>query len=198
MKLHIPPEAGDLKHLLFQSATSVGPGGMDRRAENTVPASRRGIASGVSTTLVNAGQAFSVGPAFPNMTDHPIESTPDHVFSGSSPSVKFSFNCSITSNTLHLLLLHCLPLIACHRSQGAETGYIAHRCGSSKWISQTQPPQSNCMPEPFRSAALLVCPENHSSVYSIPSNSFDIRLAAKVAASTAFIIAVLTEPFSSS
>ena len=79
---------------------------------NSVPAQRRGIASGVSTTLVNVGQTFSLGLAFLIMTKTTPLSMLEQIFVGSSPSGSFSFSDFITSIHLVFYLSTAFLLVA--------------------------------------------------------------------------------------
>lgn len=58
---------------------------------NSVPPRRRGIASGVSTTLTNVGMTFSLGLAFLIMTRTTPLSMLEQIFVGAAPSGSFSF-----------------------------------------------------------------------------------------------------------
>ena len=79
---------------------------------NSVPAQRRGIASGVSTTLVNVGQTLSLGLAFLIMTKTTPLSMLEQIFVGSSPSGSFSFSDFITSIHLVFYLSTAFLLVA--------------------------------------------------------------------------------------
>ncbi len=79
---------------------------------NSVPAQRRGIASGVSTTLVNVGQTFSLGLAFLIMTKATPLSMLEQIFVGGSSSGSFSFSDFITSIHLVFYLSTAFLLIA--------------------------------------------------------------------------------------
>ncbi len=79
---------------------------------NSVPPQRRGIASGVSTTLVNVGQTLSLGLAFLIMTKTTPLSMLEQIFVGSSPSGSFSFSDFITSIHLVFYLSTAFLLVA--------------------------------------------------------------------------------------
>lgn len=77
---------------------------------NSVPGHRRGVASGISTTLVNAGNTVSIGIAFLIMSTQTSRSTLDRIFSGLSISnVKFSEQSFIAS--LHLVFYASMAML---------------------------------------------------------------------------------------
>ncbi len=79
---------------------------------NSVPPQRRGIASGVSTTLTNVGMTFSLGLAFLIMTKTTPLSMLEQIFVGASPTGNFSFTDFITSIHLVFFLSTAFLLIA--------------------------------------------------------------------------------------
>ena len=79
---------------------------------NSVPARRRGIASGVSTTLTNVGMTFSIGLAFLIMTRTTPLSMLEQIFVGASPAGNFSFGDFVDSIHLVFYLSTAFLLIA--------------------------------------------------------------------------------------
>lgn len=71
---------------------------------NSVPIERRGVASGISTTLVNAGNTMSIGLAFLVMSVETPRSVLDSIFSGSS-NLQGQFSTSGFVFSMHMVFL---------------------------------------------------------------------------------------------
>ena len=69
---------------------------------NSVPGPRRGVASGISSTLVNAGNTMSIGIAFVLMELSTPKSVLDGIFSGTGSSLK-AFSPSSFVDSVHLV-----------------------------------------------------------------------------------------------
>ncbi len=69
---------------------------------NSVPGPRRGVASGISSTLVNAGNTMSIGIAFVLMELSTPKSVLDGIFSGTGSTLK-TFSPSGFVNSVHLV-----------------------------------------------------------------------------------------------
>ena len=77
---------------------------------NSVPGHRRGVASGISTTLVNMGNTVSIGIAFLIMSSQTSRSILDRIFSGLPISnVKFSETSFLSS--LHLVFFASMIML---------------------------------------------------------------------------------------
>lgn len=71
---------------------------------NSVPGARRGVASGISSTLVNVGNTMSIGLAFLIMEVATPKTTLDGIFSG-RPSLITSFNPNGFIYSVHLVFI---------------------------------------------------------------------------------------------
>ena len=77
---------------------------------NSVPSQRRGIASGISTTLTNVGNTVSIGLAFLIMSTQTSRSTLDRIFSGLS-ATGTSFSAGSFLDSMHLVFFISAALL---------------------------------------------------------------------------------------
>lgn len=77
---------------------------------NSVPGPRRGVASGISTTLVNVGNTVSIGVAFLIMSSNTPRSILDSIFSGLSIK-DTSFSIISFVNSLHLVFYASMTML---------------------------------------------------------------------------------------
>ncbi|MEM0158483.1 MAG: MFS transporter, partial [Thermoplasmataceae archaeon] len=78
---------------------------------NSVPPGRRGIASGISTTLVNTGNTLSIGLAFSLMSLATPREVLDEIFSGES-TLTSGFAVDSFLNSVHIVFYISTALLA--------------------------------------------------------------------------------------
>ncbi len=107
---------------------------------NSVPAERRGVASGISTTLVNAGNTMSIGLAFLFMSTATPRSTLDLIFSGTSNGIgSFSYTDFLTSvhlvfyiSAMMLLVSILIYVVGFRKGEKEGASLISHKIGTSQ------------------------------------------------------------------
>jgi MFS family permease len=77
---------------------------------NSVPGPRRGVASGISTTLVNVGNTVSIGLAFIIMSSNTPRSILDSIFSG-LPVKDNTFSINSFVYSLHLVFYASMTML---------------------------------------------------------------------------------------